>query len=170
MQDPNPLKTYTVTLAAGTFVVQARSLQAALLRAQADALDSGALEAILAPLGATGPGMAIQAAAACDSGHKIPPMTKPEVVPGGPEQALTAKEICTRLAKIRGKKAMNPNTLRAAIRKYGLPAHENPFGRGFIFYWSEVETWLQTPRRPERPASTRIGRGPGRPRKGIGRP
>ena len=50
-----PMSPYRVTLASGVFTVQARSVQAAILRAQADALDGGVLEGILAPLEVTGP-------------------------------------------------------------------------------------------------------------------
>lgn len=83
------------------------------------------------------------------------------------ETQLTAKEVGNRLAKLKGKTVMHPDTLHRAIKSHGLPAHENPFGRGYIFYWSEIQEWLQGLRKVERPAPVLIRRGPGRPRKVI---
>ena len=81
------------------------------------------------------------------------------------EIALTAREVQNRLAERRGNKVMHHDTLIRAIRKHGLPARPNPFGRGFIFYWSEVESWLTAaPLAQDTPAPV-IRRGPGRPRK-----
>lgn len=77
------------------------------------------------------------------------------------ESPMTASEVQERLAKAKGNKVMHYNTLVKAIRNHGLPARPNPFGRGFTFYWSEIQAWLQAPPCQAFPAR----RGPGRPRK-----
>ena len=60
MPAPAILSPYRVTLPCGVFHVQARSPQAAILRAQAAALDGGALDGILIPLQVDGAGGAVQ--------------------------------------------------------------------------------------------------------------
>jgi hypothetical protein len=80
------------------------------------------------------------------------------------ETALTAQEVRARLAGHRGNHVMHHDTLNRAIRHHGLPARPNPFGRGYLFYWSEVEAWLASAPVPQS-APPVLRRGPGRPRK-----
>ena len=65
------------------------------------------------------------------------------MIPGEP--ILPACEVRARLAELRNRKTMHTYTLTGAIRKAGFPAHPNPFGPGWIFYWSEIEEWLRNP-------------------------
>lgn len=141
MAAPEPLSPFRVTLPCGVFNVQARSLQAAVLRAQADALDAGVLDSILAPQEVQGEGF--KAAAAPIAIGTVSAGTPLDA--GGAEPALTAQEVQCRLAHVRGHTVMHHTTLIKAIRRNGLPCHENPFGRGWIFYWSEVQEWLKSP-------------------------
>jgi hypothetical protein len=77
------------------------------------------------------------------------------------ESILSARQVCMRLAQLRERKSMHAYTLSKAIKKYGLPCHVNPFGPGWIFYWSEIEAWLQD---PQPMARLTTHRSPGRAR------
>jgi hypothetical protein len=67
---------------------------------------------------------------------------------------------------------MHGYTLTRAIRRAGFPAHPNPFGPGWIFYWSEIEEWLRNPQAatptaravPRVPRKTPAATGAGKPR------
>jgi hypothetical protein len=68
---------------------------------------------------------------------------------------------------------MHTATLHRAIDNSGFPWHPDGFGRGMVFYWSEVQEWLSRAQsEAEAPAPVRVPtppvsgrRGPGRPRK-----
>lgn len=77
---------------------------------------------------------------------------------------LSAREVQARIAKRKGKTVMHHATLVRAIRDHGLPAHTNPFGRGYLFFWSEIEEWLGFLPSPSKPPVVHK-RGPGRPLK-----
>jgi hypothetical protein len=86
---------------------------------------------------------------------------------GEPEAFMSELAVRKQLGRLNGGKEMHIRTLRRAIRESGFPARPNLFGRGYIFYWSEIQAWLdglgkhQDGRRGLAP----IKRGPGRPPK-----
>lgn len=84
------------------------------------------------------------------------------------EEQCSERSVRMKLGKLRGGKEMAYGTLHRAIKLFGLPAHQNPFGRGYIFYWSEVQEWLRNPQHngvAHEQKATISTRGPGRPRK-----
>lgn len=85
------------------------------------------------------------------------------------EPHLSELALRKRLAAINNHKSMHTNTLHKAINRLGLPSRPNPFGRGLIFYWSEIQEWLDS-LKTESGAVPRVPakRGPGRPRKVVG--
>lgn len=84
------------------------------------------------------------------------------MIPGEP--MLSALSVRTKLAALRDQKCLHANTLSRAIARHGMPCHPNPFGqRGYVFYWSEIETWLAN----LKPSTEPQRRGPGRPRKSF---
>jgi hypothetical protein len=169
-----PPSIFTVSLQVGTFIVHARSIQAAILRAQADALDDGAMERALAPLHTKGQAVAVTVAVEPETlAQAKDPQISPARAPmdpslDGTESPLTGLEVRRRIGSLRGKKELSHGALALAMRN-GLPHHPNPMGRGQIFYWSEVQDFLRHPE-PQLPTTPSLpgprfsgGRGPGRP-------
>jgi hypothetical protein len=156
-----PISRFQVVLGCGAFIVEARSLQAAILRAQADALDSGTLAALMEPVKVEGVGVSVERITQSPVVAAIKPQIETGLPPSGQEKLISAQEVMRLLAERRGKKGMHSYTLNRAIRFQGLPARPNPFGRGHLFYWSEVEAWLATPPKEQ------VRRGPGRPPKYV---
>jgi hypothetical protein len=83
------------------------------------------------------------------------------------EPLLSELALRKKLGKLRGGVVMHCTTLHRAIVKADLPSHPNPFGRGLIFYWSEIQEWLRgaQPSGQEATPVTPLPRRPGRPRK-----
>lgn len=88
------------------------------------------------------------------------------------ETQLSELAVRKKLGQLRGHKVMHFATLRRAMRESGLPGHPNPFGKGYIFYWSEVDAWLRNPQRAVEPeqAPRRTSLPPGTERRKPGRP
>lgn len=85
------------------------------------------------------------------------------------EPHLSELALRNRLAAINNHKTMHTNTLHKAINRLGLPSRPNPFGRGLIFYWSEIQEWLDSLKgKAEDKSRMPPKRGPGRPRKVVG--
>lgn len=169
MNASQPLTSFTVSLSCGTFTVQARSLLAAILRAQADALDDGVLDAPLSPLSISAPGLEAGRTGETQAGS----IASSELcVTSPPEKPLSAHELRRKLGEYHGRKTMGQVTLNRAIREKGLPCHQSQFGHGRIFFWSEVLQWLKQPEPEPAPKPVPLYMQPekrqrGRPRKTL---
>ena len=93
------------------------------------------------------------------------------------ETPLSGRAVRARLGLLKGGKEMHANSLKYAIEHSGFPCQPNPFGRGFIFFWSEIQEYFRL--RGTKPEADAPGatpppivrplpkRGPGRPRKAV---
>ncbi|GEM_PF-6715930 len=92
------------------------------------------------------------------------PGKPPDPIPlVNPDPLLSCNRARVFLARLKGCKKLDHETLTNLIQTAGLPVHEDPFGSGrHCFLGSELLAWFQA--RMEGPKPRPI-RGPGRPRK-----
>lgn len=158
MASPEPLSPYRVTLPCGVFDVKARSIHAAILRAQADALDCGAFNEILVPRHIGGPDVEAEK---IGSGGRAP--VAPGISRVHQEPFITCSRAREVLAALKGTKKLDHYTLIRLVKHEGLPKIPDPFGSDrWCFLESAINDWFNTRTGTEQP---RPMHGPGRPRK-----